>query len=254
MKATEITGDPFIAFLRNKFDTMKAKNPRFSLRAFAGKMEIDPSSLSKVFSGKKSLSTETRLTCLKKIGATKKEIDVIMKTGANEPMSHQIIPEDVFEVLGNWRYFAVLEFLRISNEDTSLFKLLKKKLDLDKEEAQNILLTLERIGFIKYQAGAYEVLKPNNSWSTAGGDTTLLRRKMQKEILERSMTALENIPMDQREHGSLLVAIDKKRLPEFKEALRRCRLELSDFFQSSTNYDELYQFQMSFYPVTNLDS
>jgi uncharacterized protein (TIGR02147 family) len=253
MKATAITGDPFIAFLRNKFETLKTTNPRYSLRAFAGKLELDPSSLSKVFSGKKALSEETRIHCLKKIGASKKEIDVILKKGASEPLSHDVIPEDVFEVLGNWRYFAVLEFLRISNEDTSLFKLLKKKLDLDKDEAQNILSTLERIGFIEYKAGVYEVLKPNNSWSTAGGDTSLLRRKMQKDILERSMHALENVPMDQREHGSLLVAIDKKRLPEFKEALRRTRLELSDFFQSTTEYNEIYQFQMSFYPVTTLE-
>lgn len=254
MKAIEISGDPFIGFLRNKFETLKSNNPRYSLRAFAGKIEIDPSSLSKVFAGKKSLSEETRAHCLKKAGASKKEIDVIMKKGSNEPLSHTIIPEDVFEVLGNWRYFAVLEFLRISNEDTTLFKLLKKKLDLDKDEAQTILSTLERIGFIEYKAGVYEVLKPNNSWSTAGGDTSLLRRKMQKDILERSMNALENVPMDQREHGSLLVAIDKKRLPEFKEALRRTRLELSDFFQSTTEYNEIYQFQMSFYPVTSLEN
>lgn len=253
MRATEITGDPFIAFLRNKFEATKAVNPRFSLRAFAAKIEIDPSSLSKVFSGKKSLSEETRANCLKKAGATKKEIDFIMKKGTNEPLSHTVIPDDVFSMLGNWRYFAVLEFLRISNEDTTLFKLLKKKLDLDKDEAQTILSTLERIGFIEYKAGVYELLKPNNSWSTAGGDTSLLRRKMQKDILERSIVALENVPMEDREHGSLLVAIDKKRLPEFKEALRRTRLELSDFFQSTTDYNEIYQFQMSFYPVTTLE-
>lgn len=253
MKATEITGDPFIAFMRNKFEALKAKNPRYSLRAFAGKIELDPSSMSKVFAGKKSLSPETRMNCLKKIGATKKEIDAILKTGLNQPLSHKIIPEDVFEVLGNWRYFAVLEFLRISNEDSSLFKLLKKKLDLDKQEAQDILDTLTRIGFIEYKNGVFEVLQPNNSWSTSGGDTSLLRRKMQKDILERSIVALENVPMEKREHGSVIVAVDKNRIPEFKEALRRTRLELSDFFQSSSESNEIYQFQMSFYPVTNLD-
>lgn len=253
MKAVKISGDPFSAFLRNKFDSLKLKNPRYSLRAFATKMDIDASTLSKVFAGKRSFSAETQLNCLKKAGATKKEIDAILKTGANQPLSHQIIPEDVFEVLGNWRYFAVLEFLRIDNQEDTVFKLLKKKLDLSRQEAQDILDTLSRIGFVKLENGAYEVLKPNNSWSTAGGDTSALRRGMQKDILERSIVALENIPMDQREHGSLLVAIDKSRVPEFKEHMRRIRLELSDYFQSSPNYNEIYQFQMSFYPVTQLD-
>lgn len=253
MKAVAISGDPFIAFLRNRFETLKQKNPRFSLRAFAGKIELDPSSLSKVFAGKKALAPETRLNCLKKAGASKKEIDAILKTGVNQPLSHQIIPEDVFEVLGNWRYFAVLEFLRLDNNEKTVFALLKKKLDLDLKEAKDILETLTRIGFIKLEAGAYEILKPNNSWSTAGGDTSLLRRNMQKDILERSIVALENVPMDKREHGSLLVAIDKNRVPEFKEHLRRIRLELSDYFQSSPTSNEVYQFQMSFYPVTKLD-
>ncbi len=252
MKAVEISGDPFIAYLRNRFETMKKKNPRFSLRAFAGKLELDPSSLSKVFAGKKALSQETRMSCLKKLGATKKEIDAVLSQGMNEPLSHTIIPEDVFEVFRNWRYFAVLEYLRIVSDEKTIFPHLKKKLDLSKAEAQEILETLARIGFIALDNGAYEILRPNNSWSVAGGDTSLLRRNMQKDILERSVMALESIPMEEREHGSLLVAIDKKRLPEFKERLRRLRLELSDYLQSSPECDELYQFQMSFYPVTNL--
>ncbi len=252
MKATEISGDPFIAYVRNKFNSMKEKNPRFSLRALAAKLELDPSSLSKVFTGKKSLSHETRVACLKKLGATKKEIDAILSEGLNEPLSHTIIPEDIFEVLGNWRYFAVLEYLRIVNDEKEIFPHLKKKLDLARSEAQVILDTLTRIGFIALTDGTYDILKPNNSWSVAGGDTSLLRRNMQKDILERSIEALEAIPMNEREHGSLLVAIDKKRLPEFKERLRRIRLELSDYLQSSPECDEVYQFQMSFYPVTNL--
>ena len=252
MKASEISGDQFIAYLRGKFTQLQSKNPRYSLRAFAMKLELDPSSLSKVFSGKKQLAPETRLNCLKKLGATKKEIEAILSIGSHEPLSHQIIPEDVFEVMGNWRYFAVLEYLRIENTD-KIFKHLEKKLDLKKKDAQEILNTLTRMGFISLDNGVYEILKPNNSWSSAGGDTSALRRGMQKEIMERSIIALESTPMDCREHGSLLVAIDKKRVPEFKERLRRIRLELSDYFQSSPETNELYQFQLSFFPVTKLD-
>ncbi len=252
MKATEITGDPFIAYLRGKLTQLQKKNPRYSLRAFATKLELDPSSLSKVFSGKKHLAPETRLSCLEKLGATKKEIESILSLGQHEPLSHQIIPEDVFEVLGNWRYFAVLEYLRIENTD-KIITHLEKKLDLSKKESQDILDKLIHMGFISYQNNTYEILKPNNSWSSAGGDTSHIRRAMQKEIMERSIVALENISMDNREHGSLLVAIDKKRLPEFKERIRRMRLELSDYFQSSPEANELYQFQLSFFPVTKLD-
>lgn len=252
MKATEISGDPFIAYLRGKFTQLQLKNPRFSLRAYAMKLELDPSSLSKVFSGKKHLSHETRLHCLKKLGASKKEIEAVLSIGSHEPLSHQIIPEDVFEVLGNWRYFAVIEYLRIENTD-KIFAHLEKKLDLDRKNSEDILNTLIRMGFISFDNGVYEILKPNNSWSSAGGDTSAIRRAMQKEILERSITALETIPMDSREHGSLLVSIDKKRLPEFKERLRRIRLELSDYLQSSPESNEVYQFQMSFFPVTKLD-
>lgn len=249
MKVREVTGDPFIAYLRNQFALLKAKNPRYSLRAFAGKLGVDPSALSKAFAGKKDFSVETRAQCLERLGASAREKKAYLKTGEFEELSYEFIPEDVFEVLGNWKNFAVLEFLRISNDKTLLRKL-RTKLDIDAVEAQEILGRLERLGFIRKTESGYETLKPNNSWSVINGDTSAARRRLQKEILERSLVALECVPIDLREHGSLLVAIDPKRLPEFKERLRRIRLELSDYFQSTPEATELYQFQLSFFPLT----
>jgi len=55
-----------------------------------------------------------------------------------------------------------------------------------------------------------------------------------------------------REHGSLTVAINKKRMPEFKEKLRIFRMEIGDFLQEDGEFDEVYQFTCSLFPLTEI--
>jgi hypothetical protein len=52
------------------------------------------------------------------------------------------------------------------------------------------------------------------------------------------------------------VAINPKRLPEFKEKLKQVRMELAEFFQpdGEQNLDEVYQLTLSFFPLTNFKS
>ena len=53
-------------------------NPRYSLRAFAKKLEISPSKVSEVLSGKKRLSVERAESLAKKLGLTGKEFDLFV--------------------------------------------------------------------------------------------------------------------------------------------------------------------------------
>ena len=58
---------------------------------------------------------------------------------------------------------------------------------------------------------------------------------------------------DPRPYLALTIAIDKERLPEFKEKLKAIRYELADFFQpeGNSNLNEVYQLTMALFPLTD---
>lgn len=80
----------------------------------------------------------------------------------------------------------------------------------------------------------------------------MARRQYQKVLLEKSIEALENIPFDLRDHSSMTIAIDKKRLPELKDFLKEIGSLIVKNFQEDGEFDEVYQFTMSLFPATTI--
>lgn len=112
---------------------------------------------------------------------------------------------------------------------------------------------LQRLNFIQMTEGVIKVLSPNTTWTNTK-KTSDARKKFQKTLLEKGLDAIDHIPFEQRENGSLTVAINTKRLPEFKEKLKEMRKELAAFFQADDekNLDEVYQLTVSFFPITKV--
>ena len=77
-------------------------------------------------------------------------------------------------------------------------------------------------------------------------------KKLQRQILELSLRALDELPTTVRNHTSSTVAIDPKYLPEAVKKITKFRRELSEFVTTVGPPKEVYHLGISFYPVTNL--
>ncbi|MNL64923.1 hypothetical protein D3C87_1891940 [compost metagenome] len=97
------------------------------------------------------------------------------------------------------------------------------------------------------------MLTPNTTWTNTSA-TSDARKKYQRTLIEKSLEAIDDVPFDLRENGSLTVAVNKKRLPEFKERLKEIRKELSDFLQADgeQDLDEVYQLTIALFPLSKV--
>jgi len=72
-------GDPqeldFRSFLQNELEKRCKKNPRFSLRAFARTLEVEPSALSKILHGKRALTPKMLMRMASQLGLPTQDIE-----------------------------------------------------------------------------------------------------------------------------------------------------------------------------------
>src|SRR5947209_19732207 len=58
----------YLKILRSEFDERCRRNPRYSLRAYAKFLDLDPSALSRILAQKQDMAPKTCLKVLRKLG------------------------------------------------------------------------------------------------------------------------------------------------------------------------------------------
>jgi uncharacterized protein (TIGR02147 family) len=81
--------------LKNQLQKRQKMNPRYSLRAFAKKLEISPSKVSEIISGKKRLSAERAEDIAQRLDLRGKEHELFVLSALLEATSNKVNKEDL---------------------------------------------------------------------------------------------------------------------------------------------------------------
>ena len=112
------------------------------------------------------------------------------------------------------------------------------------------------IGYLEIDArGGWRDISGSIS-AARGRFTSAAARKLQAQVLEKSLVALSEVPITERDHSSICMAIDSRKLPEAKERIKKFRRELCSFLKGETpsDLDRVYHLAISLYPVTTLQT
>ena len=217
---------------------------------------MDHSTLSKILSGKRSLGAKAIGTLVTKIDIDPKNLERLCASPNSEnpdvPDYHQL-HIDTFSFMSDWIYYAILEFIHLdSKEHDSQF--MAKALGKKKIEIENALSVLERLGLIKrHEDGKIEDLTNQRSTNITSDMKHAALRKMQKDLLFKSIEAIDQHDISKRDNTSVTMAIDSKKLPEAKEMLKKFRREFAEFLTESESLDEVYNLSLALTPLTNFE-
>jgi len=231
------------------------KNPKFSVRAFARILEIENSALSKILSGRRALTPAMVSRLGKKLGLSPQEISqfaiVPFSENSNiEDANFQQLTLDQFAVISDWYHYAIHELVKLKTCQSDS-RWIAKKLGISVAEATTAVERLLRLGYLE-KSKAGKLINKSGPLTTLGNDfTTAAFRKLQRQIIEKSLAALEEIPMEKRNQTSMTAAISTKKLPLAIEKIKKFRRELSAYLEEDqSDLDAVYHLGISLYPVT----
>ena len=238
-------------WLGEEFSKRCKKNPSYSLRAFSKFLEIDPSSISQILSGKRKISPKLKNRFIEKLAPSPKTIrqfDAPKISKGQKEEAYKKLPLDTFKMISDWYHYAILELTLVKSfkRDNSW---IAKQLGITATEVQIAIERLKRLKLIKEVDG--KLVKTNQFITNfKDGATSSALKKFQKEILDKALDAIDNTPQKEKDITAMTLAIDTKLLPEAKKKIKEFRRSLSCFLEETGSQTRVYNLAIQLYPIS----
>lgn len=252
MEQTIHANKDFRVFLQEELIRRCKANPRYSLRAFARTLHADSSFLSKLLRKKRPVTRETIQRFSDRLGISPETIKNFHTNVVDDENSkfNQVLM-DQFQMIVDWYHYAILELLRIRGFQGDE-KSVAQSLSISITEARSALERLERLDFVKKSR--------NGKWRNCSGSHTTIAfpsstaalRKHQKQILQNAILALEETPIELRDHSAMVMAFNPSDLLSARKKIKEFRREFSGALEKTGTSAEVYQLCVAFYPISKI--
>lgn len=258
------------AKIRSHFAQLQRKNPAFSLRAFALKLDISPSALSEIMAGKRKISKKMAIKLLDRMYLDPQEAEEIKQlfdgrtaqANATEADSKVLLQKykkninflklssDQFNVISEWQHFAMLSLME-TVDYVSDIEWMAQRLSISVNEAQKTLQRLIDLNLVIKKYNRY--IPTNESLISSDDVANQAVRKSHYEDLKLAEKVLDQCPVELRDFTAVTVAADKSKIQEAKQMIREFQDRLTQFLEDGKK-EEVYKLTFYMYPLTQSES
>jgi transcriptional regulator with XRE-family HTH domain len=240
----------FRALLQTELVDRCRKNPGYSLRAFARSLGVEASALSQIISGKRPLTDKMRIRLGSALGLPLTRIKNIPADDDGRTEGFQQITLDQFAVISDWYHYAILELTNVVGFKSEA-AWISKRLGITKLEANVAVERLMRLGLLEERNGRWIDASENGELThIAPSLTSSASKKYQCQLLELSKAAVHEIGLERRNHTSATLVFDSVDMDSAIERIKQFRRSFAKEFQPSSGGTDVYQIQISFFPLT----
>lgn len=153
-----------------------------------------------------------------------------------------------FKLVADWAHMAILEMTTLDgfrSDANWISQRLGSKISAEKvSEAITRLLNLK---LLQWQDGS--LVKTNERLTTPKDRASESIREHHKQVINQALLAIDTQTVEERFVTSCAMSIDKNRLPEAKELIRKFRSDLSKLLEKNPG-DETYQLSVQLFRLT----
>lgn len=242
----------FRVVLQQEFVKRCQKNSRYSLRSFAKSLYIEPSPLSAILRGKRPLTDKMKNRLGLALGFSLSDVSRFINTGSQASgAAYQQLNLDAYAVISDWYHYAILELIRVQSFKGDL-TYISRTLGISKTETHIAVERLQRLGLLTIKKNGKWIDNTTNGYATNINQdlTSQASKKLQKQVLEMAIRALEELPTEVRSQTSMTMAVCPQDLPKAKDMIRNFRRELCAFVEKNKKPTKVYNLSISLYPIS----
>jgi len=227
------------------FIEAKTRNPAFSLRAFARKMKLQPSAVSEILNGKRTISRKMGKQILNSLCVSPVEVEnIIDKKDKNDQKI--TLSLDYFKVISQWYYFAILSLAEIDDFKVDP-KWISKRLNISLENARQALEILLKLELLVVQNQKVVITGVQYTTPTDVANVSLKNHTVQ--TLELAKHSVMNDPVETRDFSTITMAINPSKIPQAKQMIKNFRKKISKLLETGKK-EEVYKLSIQLFPLT----
>jgi uncharacterized protein (TIGR02147 family) len=251
--------------LREAYEARLARNPKYSLRAFARDLGLAPSRIVEVLQYKRGLSRAGGARIARGLGLQAKETETflnlidsvhgrseLVRSRASKALREARAKDDsalrldLFKLIADWYHYAILELTAVdgfeSNEDW-----IAARLGVSKTVIAGAIERLKRLGLLVEEDGVWKA-RDEMTYSTTDIPSEGLRRH-HEQILAKAKDAIYTQPVESRDFSALTMAIRREDVPLAKAMIKKFRRELSMQLEAGSAKNAVYNLAIQFFQL-----
>ena len=253
-----------LTILKKTFKKRQTENPKFSIRLLATKAKVTNGYLSKILSGKKSLTHELALTlgdALQMDDLQKDQLRVSLGISLQSKVKaenlvleeYELATSDTEWILSKWYITAVLDLITLEDFEESI-DVIAKRLEILPTQAKEALLVLEKTGLIDRDENGrlkkkYLKLRfPTKMSKAVIRDLHLAQMKRAAQLLNLRTSQAD---FEARLVTGLTVASNPQKMKEAVAVIHAALYQAANIL-SDGPCTEVYQLNLQLFPQTRL--
>ncbi|MEN0059925.1 MAG: TIGR02147 family protein [Bdellovibrio sp.] len=250
----------FVALLNEEFSRRVDKNSKYSLRAFARDLQIEPSLLSKILRGQHGLTLDMLQRLSRGLGFSEEKVQSYaeiflaekkrsLEAKRDKSSFFSPLALDHLSYLSDWYHLGILTLLELPGAQLDTCWM-AQRLNISEEEAQDAFERLIRLGYVVVEGENFRLAQPQYSTANIPSTNEALQ-KMQTQFLEKAIGAIGEVPYHQRGQATLTFSLDPKLLPKLKDEIMQFLQKVNTRASTENRVpSEVYNLSVSLYPVT----
>lgn len=214
-------------------------------------MAVEPSALSQMINGKRPITPRMATRIGSALGLPSEKIAKLSNSRKNSDREFQQITLDTFAAISDWYHYAILEltYTRSFKPDLSW---IARRLGITKSEANIATERLTRLGLLGEDENGKWLDQSENGQLThlAKNISSSATKKYQSQLLELSKKSIYEVDLQKRNHTSMTLKFKDEDMAAAVEAIAKFRRGFEKKFGVSSEADEVYQLQISLFPLT----
>jgi uncharacterized protein (TIGR02147 family) len=245
----EICKREFRDWLTRNFADRRERNSRYSLRAFAKSLGMEASSLSQIMNGKRPVSKKTMLSICERLDTSLSDLKKfgLVDDGQKSEIEFHLLQVDSFEAISNPIHYAILELTFVKNFESRV-DWIARQLGTTADIAREAMERLLRLGLLVEDSGALRKVQKHISSGNPAAVSTA-HREHQRQVIQKSLEAINNCVPSEKDITSMTFAIDVNRLPEARSYIQTFRREMCQFLEGGEP-TRVYNLAIQLYPIS----
>ena len=238
------------------------------MRSYAKYLDVSPSTLSRILNGKKSPSYAIAEKLIDKMGLDPKSSKAFMDSVVEEQNSRGLkrkdpniikygattvessdLNIDYYKYISEWHYATILELTKVEGFKSNP-KWIAKKLGVTQTEVKIAIDRLLDLELLEIKNGKLVKAAAHLRLQDMYTATSSGRRKKQKQLREKSITAIDEQNINKRSMTSMTMSIDPSLIPEAKEMIKEFNEKLCAFFETGSK-KEVFAWEVSLFSLQN---
>ncbi len=255
--------------LKRAFERRCARNPRYSMRAFARDIGVSAPRLSNVLNGRFGFSKASAISIGGKIGLQGAELELfcdlveseharssLQRSAALKRLEvsmkrYESVSQDQFEFISDWVHLAILELAKTGDGTFGPAEVVER-LGVPEDRVQSALGRLVRLGKLEPVDGSdahHRLRLESDLFVNPTGGSSQAVRSFHAQMLEKATSAIEGQSVEKRSLGALVVSIDETHYPSYLELLDRFHAEVDHLASQSKSPKRVYAFATQFFSL-----